>query len=202
MATGIRKMKKIVETTVDEQPDTVSPERVTQPRQPRYSVFRFLLGSTAAIALAATIWPALPRHYVSEATLIIQPSGASNVENLNVSAALRQPLDESAILSEVDTLRSDFLLDRLMQEHALLHDPEFSAPGRVTQLRMQIAGLIAPDAAVHARWEQPVSQQSGEHLEYQGPVARLEEQDQPDRHQHPVDDAVERIEHPLPREGR
>lgn len=121
-------------------------------RAPRYSIWRFLLGSTAVLALAALVWPALPRQYVSQATLVMQPSGTNGVETLEQRLARREPLDESAILSEIDTLRSDFLLDRLIADHALLHDAEFSGPGRLAQLRLQLADLIAPDAVASAQW--------------------------------------------------
>ena len=138
-------MRENAEATIHHRPEVGSAHARRPKPEPRYSVFRFLMGGTAAVVIAAAIWPMLPRHYVSQATFVIQPSGTNNAESLQVSATLRQPLDESAILSEIDTLRSDFLLDRLMQDHALVYDPEFSRLGRLTQLRLQLAGMISPD---------------------------------------------------------
>lgn len=163
-------------TTPDKMPENeLSDGRaaVSPGSKPRYSVIRFLLGGTAAIALAAMIWPVLPRHYVSEATLIIQPSGVNNVEN--ISTTLRQPLDESAILSELDLLRSDFLIDRLMEQHALLLDPEFSKPGIVTRLRVQIAELIAPDLAARAHVEAPGTQPSAGYVKHTEQITALQQ---------------------------
>ena len=185
MTPGTSHSNKVVDNVDARQPNARWTARPRRAHKPRFSVFRFLLGSSAALALAATVWPMLPRHYVSEATLVIQPSGVSNTENLQVSSALRQPLDESAILSEIDTLRSDFLLDRLMQDHALLRDPEFSGPGRLSRLRVQIASLIAPDEHIDiglpdpgrgrpakaVRLEQKLLGVSSAHAAPSGPIA-------------------------------
>lgn len=92
--------------------------------RPRYSIWRFLLGFVAMVALAAAVWPALPRLYASVETLVFRPTGVAGQGEPGMAA--RQPLDESSLLSELDILSSDELIDRVIAQHRLNADPEFA----------------------------------------------------------------------------
>ncbi|MFC0218939.1 GumC family protein [Pseudochelatococcus lubricantis] len=96
-------------------------------RDVRFSLWRFLAGFCIVLVLAACAWPHLPRVYVAMETLVLRPTGLNGP--VDPTAAMRQPLDESAVLSELDMLRLDGLVDHVIARHGLDADPEF-APSR------------------------------------------------------------------------
>lgn len=93
------------------------------PDAPAFSPQRFLFGTALVLAMAAGAFPFLPRLYESTATLVLTPTGLDS--QMRAATPAHQPLDESFILSDLDTLRSVPVLDRLIRDAGLSRDPEF-----------------------------------------------------------------------------
>ena len=91
--------------------------------EPRYSLRRFLLGGTAVLGIAALAWPSIPRIYESTATIVLRPTDAEG--QADYAQAMRQPLDESFILSDLDELNSVALAETVIDTHQLAMDDEF-----------------------------------------------------------------------------
>jgi polysaccharide biosynthesis transport protein len=117
-------------------------------------IARFLLGFTVVFALAIAVWPQLPRHYESRAVIVLRPT---DVEANDQAQAMRQPLDESAIQSEIDAISSTRIADTIIAVHGLANDPEF------TESRLPRPQLVWPEEgwlpAVHFGGDRgPISQ--------------------------------------------
>lgn len=115
--------------------------------RPRYAPWRFLTGMALTLGLAALAWPHIPRSFVAESVVILQPSLRGDDPSL--AEPMRNPLDESAVLSELDVFGSSPLLDRVIAEQALEQDPEFGGrppPGWGVALLERI-GPLAPAVA-------------------------------------------------------
>lgn len=129
------------------------PALLTGRRRARYSPGRFLLGFALVIGLAAVAWPELPRVYVATETLLLRPSGLPG--RPEPAAPMRQPLDESAVLSELDTLNSDALIDHVIAAHDLARDPEFVRTAQLPDwIRTRLSGTVAAGwpAWIDKRW--------------------------------------------------
>jgi uncharacterized protein involved in exopolysaccharide biosynthesis len=94
----------------------------TEPPEVHYSLKRALIGGTAVLAIAAIAWPSLPRVYESTATLVLRPT---DMEGQTDVQAMRTPLDESFILSDLDAFNSVALAQTVIDQHKLAMDDEF-----------------------------------------------------------------------------
>lgn len=108
---------------------------------PRYSVRRFFDGAASVLVMAAVAWPFLPPVFESTATLVLRPTDMEG--QANYPQAVRQPLDESFILSELDVFRSEAISDAVVNTHRLAFDDEFmSKPGVATKVAGFVSGLF------------------------------------------------------------
>ena len=89
----------------------------------RVSVKRFAIGFLAVCIATATAWPFLPRRFESTAAIILRPSDGDG--RLDMSQALRSPLDENAIQSEMDIVGSPAIASVVIAKHHLSADHEF-----------------------------------------------------------------------------
>ncbi len=110
-------------------------------REPHYSLARFLFGSTAVLAIAAFAWPSLPRVYESTATLVLRPTDMEG--QTDYAQAMRQPLDESFIISDLDAFNSVALAQTVIDTHQLAMDDEFRVkPGLGDRAQTVMVGLL------------------------------------------------------------
>lgn len=105
-----------------------------RPRGAAWPIMRFLFGFTVVFALAIAAWPHIPRQYESRAVIVLRPT---DVEARDQAQAMRQPLDESAIQSEIDAISSTSIADTIIAVHGLADDPEFTE-GRLPIPRPQL----------------------------------------------------------------
>jgi succinoglycan biosynthesis transport protein ExoP len=90
----------------------------------RSYTLRFFMGFSVVVAAFAMAWPFLPRRYEATTTIIFHPT---DPESRSDSAQfLRQPLDESAMQSEIDQIASTTLAAVVLAQHSLAADPEFN----------------------------------------------------------------------------
>jgi polysaccharide biosynthesis transport protein len=90
----------------------------------RSYTLRFFMGFSVVVAAFAMAWPFLPRRYEATTTIIFHPT---DPESPSDSAQfLRQPLDESAMQSEIDQIASPTLAAVVLAQHSLAADPEFN----------------------------------------------------------------------------
>ncbi|MBF9234416.1 GumC family protein [Microvirga alba] len=82
-----------------------------------------MTGFAVVIAVAAAAWPLLPRRYESTASVIMRPTDEEG--RFDRGQSLRQPLDESAIQSEMDLMGSPAIAATVIARHQLAIDPEF-----------------------------------------------------------------------------
>lgn len=92
-----------------------------------HPAIRFTLGFVTIVGLGIAVWPQLPRHYESTATLILR--SADDMGLVNHSQALKQLLDESAVQSELDVIASLPLSAEVASTLGLTTDPEFTKAG-------------------------------------------------------------------------
>jgi uncharacterized protein involved in exopolysaccharide biosynthesis len=127
-------------------PEHPDPEDKSPEREPRYSLTRFLFGSTAVLAIAAFAWPSLPRVYESTATLVLRPTDMEG--QTDYTQAMRQPLDESSILSDLDAFNSVALAQTVIDSRRLAMDDEFKVkPGigdKAQAIMVSLFGGILP----------------------------------------------------------
>jgi polysaccharide biosynthesis transport protein len=103
----------------------------THPSRASWAVLaaRFLAGFLFVVVAVAAAWPHLPRHYEAHATIILRPSEGDGPAA--AGSSMRAPLDEAAIESELDMIRSSAVLDDVIEAHRLASDPEFDGTGGV-----------------------------------------------------------------------
>jgi uncharacterized protein involved in exopolysaccharide biosynthesis len=90
----------------------------------RSYTLRFFMGFSVVVAAFAMAWPFLPRRYEATTTIIFHPT---DPESPSDSAQfLRQPLDESAMQSEIDQIASPTLAAVVLAQHSLAADSEFN----------------------------------------------------------------------------
>lgn len=87
------------------------------------AVKRFALGFLTVCLVAGVAWPFLPRRYESTAAIILRPTDEDG--RLDKAQALRLPLDENAIQSEMDIIGSPTIATTVIARHRLAADPEF-----------------------------------------------------------------------------
>jgi polysaccharide biosynthesis transport protein len=85
---------------------------------------RFLTGFSIVIIASAMAWPFLPRRYEATATIILHPRDPES--SSDTPQFMRQPLDESAMQSEIDRIASPTLAATVVAKHSLSADPEFN----------------------------------------------------------------------------
>jgi len=88
-------------------------------------LLRFLAGFSAVIIVASLAWPFLPRRYVATTTIVLHPIDLE--ETTDSMQLTRQPLDESALQSEVDQINSSKLVKEVIAKLSLENDPEFES---------------------------------------------------------------------------
>lgn len=84
---------------------------------------RFMLGALTVLFAAALAWPFVPRSFESTALLVLRPNHGAPIAS---SEAMRHPLDDNAVQSEIDTVGSSANIDLLLRTHRLAEDPEFA----------------------------------------------------------------------------
>jgi len=114
-------------------------------------VRRFLIGFLPVIALTAIAWPYIPRQYEAYAVVVLRPSDADAVDG---ARGWRQTLDENAIESEIEHIRSRRLADVVIAKHELLSDPEFAPAGGFRQGVAQYFGQDTPTRPTEAEVRQ------------------------------------------------
>jgi polysaccharide biosynthesis transport protein len=128
-----------------------------RPRRPRGKleaslqrsyVSRFLIGFSIVVTTSAMVWPLLPRRYEATATIILHPLDAES--GSESTQFMRQPLDESAIDSEIDKITSPTLAAVVLAKHQLAADPEFNG-GAMSWLRQRLFGETASDIDLRQR---------------------------------------------------
>jgi uncharacterized protein involved in exopolysaccharide biosynthesis len=129
----------------EDHPHPSDPQASAPAPQPKYSLARFLLGGTAVLAIAAIAWPSLPRIYESTATLVLRPT---DMEGQTDAQAMRTPLDESSILSDLDAFSSVALAQTVIDSNRLAMDDEFKVkPGmgdKAQKVMLSMFGGILP----------------------------------------------------------
>ena len=93
-------------------------------RLSRSYALRFFLGFSVVVAVFAIAWPFLPRRYEATTTIIFHPTDPESPSDS--AQLLRQPLDESAMQSEIDQIASPTLAAIVLAQHSLAADPEFN----------------------------------------------------------------------------
>jgi uncharacterized protein involved in exopolysaccharide biosynthesis len=128
--------------TNEDQLQSSEPQDSTPEQQPRYSLARFLVGGTAVLVIATMAWPSLPRVYESTATLVLRPT---DMEGQMDAQAMRTPLDESFILSDLDAFNSVALAETVIESHKLATDDEFKVKPSITnRVMLSLFGGILP----------------------------------------------------------
>lgn len=105
-------------------------------------VQRFLAGFLFVVFMAFIAWPLLPSRYEATASLILRTTNENG--QIDLTQSLRQPLDENAIQSEIDTISSNAFAKEIIKQLDLSSDPEFknASGGLATRLRRLVADYI------------------------------------------------------------
>ena len=106
---------------------------------------RFLIGFAAVAAVSAAVWPFLPRRFEAMATVIIR--AADDDGRFDHAKSLRQPLDDGAVQSEVDTIAAMPLSAEVATRYGLDKDPEFAGRGS-----MSAANLTSTPVSWTKKW--------------------------------------------------
>src|SRR4051812_31394658 len=96
-------------------------------RSKRSSRLMFGLMSGVSVAVLVTaigIYPVLPREYRATANILIQPTNQEGATTWDQSQ--REALDDNALTTKADMLRSMPLQQIVVQKNDLLHDQEFN----------------------------------------------------------------------------
>lgn len=107
------------------------------------TVRRFLAGFFLVLCVAAAAWPVLPRRYEAAGSVILRPTDREGQSDS--ALAMRQPLDDNAVQSEMDLVSATSVIDAIIARHAVAADPEFAGPPILARLT-RWAGW-APDPA-------------------------------------------------------
>jgi polysaccharide biosynthesis transport protein len=112
----------------------------------RWAIAAIMLATTILVAAGAQL---IRDRYTAEALLLVDEKEIRIVRD-NEPAQQRMPGDDSGILSEVEILRSDRVLDRVIDELSLLNDPEYrtGAGERPTPTRVVAGGLTDAAGAI------------------------------------------------------
>lgn len=121
-------------------------------RSAAISVKRFAAGFLAVCLAAAITWPFLPRRFESTAAIILRPTDENG--QLDKAQALRLPLDENAIQSEMDIIGSPTIASTVIARHSLAIDPEFGADPQ--SLRAQLTKAAYEAVPILADWFGPM----------------------------------------------
>jgi polysaccharide biosynthesis transport protein len=114
-----------VAKTRDEAPAIFGrPRRIPDLGLSRSYTLRFFMGFSVVVAAFAMVWPFLPRRYEATTTIIFHPTDPESPSDS--AQVLRQPLDESAMQSEIDQIASPTLAAIVLAQHSLAADPEFN----------------------------------------------------------------------------
>jgi polysaccharide biosynthesis transport protein len=100
------------------------PRRIPDLGLSRSNTMRFFNGFSIVILAFAMAWPFLPRRYEATTTIIFHQT---DLESPSDSAQfMRQPLDESAMQSEIDQIAAPTIAAVVLAQHSLAADPEFN----------------------------------------------------------------------------
>lgn len=95
-------------------------------------VQRFMAGFLLVLCVAAAAWPVLPRRYEAAGSVILRPTDREGQSDS--ALAMRQPLDDNAVQSEMDLVSATSVIDAIIGRHAVAADPEFASPPAVARL--------------------------------------------------------------------
>lgn len=98
---------------------------------------RFLTGFVLVLAVAAAAWPLIPRRFEAVGSVILRPTDREGQSDS--ALAMRQPLDDNAVQSEMDLVSATSVVDAVVRRHTLAADPEFAAPPLITRLAARVA---------------------------------------------------------------
>jgi uncharacterized protein involved in exopolysaccharide biosynthesis len=99
--------------------------RRPRPRARRNKLWLSLLAATGVVLVSSiAAYPFLPRTYLALADMQIRPTRREGATTWDQSIA--EALDDNAIQTKVDILRSQPMQERVIAKHNLLADPEFN----------------------------------------------------------------------------
>ena len=106
-------------------------------------VQRFSVGFLSVVVMAFIAWPLLPNRYEATASLILRTTNENG--QIDLTQSLRQPLDENAIQSEIDTVSSNAFAKEIIKQLDLSSDPEFrNATGGLIMRIRRLVGDYMP----------------------------------------------------------
>ena len=139
-----------MEPAVDQQNQPVASAARTILSRHRRSL---TLSTLAGGAIGAALWLATPVQYTAHAALLLDAPQMRRVDG-SAAPAFSMGADAMAVIEgQMRTLRSDAVLDPVIEDLALIDDPEFngSAPKPLTLLRELLSGGSASGSNVLAR---------------------------------------------------
>ena len=83
-----------------------------------------LAASSVVLVSSATAYPFLPKTYLALANIQIRPTSREGASTWDQS--ITEALDDNAIQTKVDILRSEPMQQKIIKEHNLIADPEFN----------------------------------------------------------------------------
>jgi uncharacterized protein involved in exopolysaccharide biosynthesis len=105
--------------------------------------------SGGVMLLSIAAYPLIPRVYTAEAEVMLRPTSQDGSASWDQSQ--RDALDDNAIQTKIQILSSDPLQTSVIEQHDLLHDPEFNSSLHPSWLKQQIYGLTWLSPWVPAR---------------------------------------------------
>lgn len=105
------------------------------------SIRRFASGFLVVTLSVGVAWPFLPRRFESTAAIILRPADEDG--RLDRAQALRMPLDENAIQSEMDIIGSPAIASAVIVKHRLSVDPEFGDDPESLRMKLTSAAYQA-----------------------------------------------------------
>jgi polysaccharide biosynthesis transport protein len=106
-------------------------------RARRGIAWRLATVSCVVVLMAILIYPFLPRTYSATADLLLRPTNQEGATTWDQSVA--DAIDDNAIQTKIDILRSDPLQHDVIEKHGLMADGEFNPTLHPSWLRQQAA---------------------------------------------------------------
>jgi uncharacterized protein involved in exopolysaccharide biosynthesis len=105
---------------------------------------RLLLLSGTVLFVSAAIYPILPRTYTATADILLRPTNQEGATTWDQS--VRDALDDNAIQTKIDILRSEPLQLNVIAKHKLTDDPEYNSALHPSRIRQEVETIpwLAP----------------------------------------------------------
>lgn len=109
---------------------------------------RFVTGFFLVLCVAVAAWPVLPRRFEAIGSVILRPTDREGQSDS--ALAMRQPLDDNAVQSEMDLVSATSVIDAVIERHAVAADPEFASPSLLADLARRAGWTPGPAAPTQA----------------------------------------------------